>query len=174
MSNESTSETSKILSRIVQIDPEISVAILSRDYQDLHMSTKSTRQVLHTCSHDQRFEKDVQILNQSKQFGELFKSNVKTENLDLTYKEKVYRCVTNDPERTHLIADYHNYSAFKNLSCFESYFKNRFLGHQFLKSLYIFLEYCRLYIVVVFTKSEDRCLSASQTAYHLARFLENF
>ena len=147
MSNESASETSKILSRIVQIDPEISVAILSRDYQDLHMSTKSTRQVLHTCSHDQNFEKDVQILNQSKQFGELFKNNVKTENMDLTYKEKVYRCVTNDPERTHLIADYHNY---------------------------IFLEYCRLYIVVVFTKSEDRCLSASQTAYHLARFLENF
>ena len=128
MSNESTSETSKILSRIVQIDPEISVAILSRDYQDLHMSTKSTRQVLHTCSHDQRFEKDVQILNQSKQFGELFKNNVKTENVDLTYKDKVYRCVTNDPERTHLIADYHNYSAFKKLSYFESYFKKSIFG----------------------------------------------
>ena len=124
MSIETTSETSKILSRIVQIDPEISVAVLSRDYQDLHMSTKSTRQVLHTCSHDEHFQKDVQLLNQSKSFGELFKNNIKMENPDVTYKSKVYRCVTNDPERTHLVADYHNY---------------------------IFLEYCRLYIVVIFT-----------------------
>ena len=142
-SMETLSETSKILSKIVQLEPEISVAILSRDYQDSHTSIKTTRQVLHTCSHDSKFENDVIQLNQSKSFGNL----VNKKSSELTYKGKTYRCVTNDEDRTHLLADYHNY---------------------------VFLEYCRLYVVVIFTKNEERCLSAAQAAYHLARFLEKF
>ena len=75
LTESTTSETSKILSRIVQIEPEISVAILSREYEDLHMSTKSTRQVLHTCSHDEHFEENIQFLNKQKSFGDILNSN---------------------------------------------------------------------------------------------------
>jgi len=137
--------TAKLLHRCVLMDPQnISIAILDQHREILHACSMQAKTFLQDV-HD--FVRLSEQLNRSKKGGREHVSSTDLADFSegLHFRGKLYRCVTDDDERTHLISE---------------------------NSKFIFIEYLPRYMLIVFADNEERQEFAALTAYHLSKMLQ--